>query len=110
MCCITTLFLVLISRIGIVIWWLANPEVRDTAFQTLVLPGMSPLPAWLCTLVGAIFLPWTTLAYLLVFQGGIVGYEWLVLVVGFLIDIAGHGGSYRHRHRIPVYRRIRRIL
>jgi hypothetical protein len=105
MCCITTLFLVLISRIGILIWWLANPAVRSSAFETFVLPGMSPLPSWLWTLAGAIFLPWTTLAYLLVFQGGIVGYEWLVLVVAFLFDMAGHGGSYRHRNRIHYRRR-----
>jgi hypothetical protein len=44
-------------------------------------------------------------AYLFVFPGGIVGYEWIVLGVAFLIDLAGHGGGYRHRDRIPLYRR-----
>ena len=39
------------------------------------------------------------------FQGGIVGTEWLILGVAFLIDIAGHGGSYRHRNRIQYRRR-----
>ena len=99
MCCITTLFLVLISRIGIVVWWLANPQVRDLAFSNWVLPGFS-LPAWLWTLAGAIFLPWTTLAYLLLFQGGIVGFEWVILGVALLVDLASHGGSYRHRKRV----------
>ncbi len=103
MCCITTLFLVLISRIGIIIWWLVNPQVRDLAFKHLILPGGLAFPAWLWTLVGAIFLPWTTLAYLFVFQGGIVGYKWIVLGVALLIDLAGHGGSYRHRHRVSGY-------
>jgi hypothetical protein len=105
MCCLTTLFLVLISRVGIAIWWLANPVLRDSAFESFALPGFQPLPAWLLTLIGAIFLPWTTLAYLLMFPGGIVGTEWLILVVAFLVDIAGHGGSYRHRHRIHYRRR-----
>jgi hypothetical protein len=50
--------------------------------------------------VGAIFLPWTTLAYLFLFPGGIVGYEWIVLGVAFLIDLASHGGTYYHRSRI----------
>jgi hypothetical protein len=52
--------------------------------------------------VGAIFLPWTTLAYLFLFPGGIVGYEWIVLGVAFLIDIASHGGTYYHRSRIRI--------
>jgi hypothetical protein len=58
------------------------------------------IPGWLWTLLGAIFLPWTTLAYLFLFPGGIVGYEWIVLGVAFLIDLASHGGTYYHRSRI----------
>ena len=102
MCCIVTLILVLLSRIGIVYWWLANPQSHDLPFKTWVIPGFSPLPAWLWTLLGAIFLPWTTLAYLFVFPGGITGYEWLVLGVAFLADLASHGGTYRHRSRIRI--------
>jgi hypothetical protein len=105
MCCITTIFLVLLSRIGILVWWLANPQSRNLPFASWVLPDGLIIPAWVWTLVGAIILPWTTLAYLILFPGGIVGYEWLVLVAAVLIDLAGHGGSYRHRDRIPGYRR-----
>ena len=102
MCCFVTLFLVLISRIGIVYWWLTNPQSHDLPFKSWVLPNVSVLPGWLWTLVGAIFLPWTTLAYLFLFTGGIVGYEWIVLGVAFLIDLASHGGTYRHRSRIRI--------
>lgn len=106
MCCISTIFLVLVSRVGILLWWLANPQLRDLPFRNWVLPGNLTFPAWLWTLAGAIFLPWTTLAYLFLFQGGISGYEWLVLGIALLVDLAGHGGSYRHRHHIRrVYRR-----
>ncbi len=101
-CCLTTIILALVSRVGIVLWWLANPLVHNLAFKNWVLPGLA-LPAWLWTLVGAIFLPWTTLAYLFVFQGGIWGYKWIVLLVALLIDLAGHGGSYYHRNRIRGY-------
>ena len=100
MCCITTLLLVLISRLGIVYWWLANPRSHDLPFAGWGLPG------WLVTLGGFIFLPWTTLAYLFLYPGGIVGMEWVVLGIALLIDLAGHGGSYRHRSRIR-YRRPR---
>ena len=105
MCCLTTIFLLLASRIGIVIWWLANPQSHNLPFNSWVLPGMAAFPGWVWTVVGGIFLPWTTLAYLLLFPGGIVGYEWIVLGVALLIDLAGHGGSYHHRNRIPSFRR-----
>lgn len=105
MCCFTTLFLVLISRIGIVLWWLGNPQARDLAFKSWILPGNLAFPAWLWALAGGIFLPWTTLAYLFLFQGGIEGYKWVVLGIAFLVDLAGHGGSYRHRNRVSYRRR-----
>jgi len=104
MCCFTTILLVFISRIAIVIWWLANPQSHNLPFANWTLPGSLVFPAWLWTLLGGIFLPWTTLAYLLLFPGGIVGYEWIVLGIALLIDLAGHTGTYRHRRRIP-YRR-----
>jgi hypothetical protein len=99
MCCITTLVLVLISRLGILYWWLANPVSHNLPFANWILP----LPGWLWTLLGAIFLPWTTLAYLFVYPGGVTGVKWAVLGIAFLVDMASHGGSYRHRNR--VYRR-----
>jgi hypothetical protein len=105
MCCFTTIFLVLGSRITILLWWLAEPQRFNLAFQNWALPGNYAIPVWVWTVLGGIFLPWTTLAYLFVFPGGIVGNEWIVLGVGFLIDLAGHGGGYRHRNRIPVYQR-----
>ncbi len=106
MCCLTTIFLVLGSRIALLLWWLADPQRFDLAFKDLGLPGVAyAIPVWIWTVLGGIFLPWTTLAYLLVFPDGVVGYEWLVLGIGLLIDVAGHGGGYHHRHRIPVYQR-----
>jgi hypothetical protein len=104
MCCITTIFLLLISRIGIVIWWLENPQSHNLPFRSWVLPGGLAFPALLWTVLGGIFLPWTTLAYLLVYPGGITGYKWIVLGFALLIDLAGHGGTYRHRNRVS-YRR-----
>jgi hypothetical protein len=100
MCCFTTIFLVLGSRIAIIVWWLSDPQRFSLAFKNWGLPVIA-VPAWIWTALGGIFLPWTTLAYLYVYPGGVVGYEWIVLGVGLLIDLAGHGGGYYHRHRIP---------
>ena len=88
----------LASRIIILVWWLSDPQRFTLAFKALKL-------LWAWTLLGFLFLPWTTLAYLYVFPGGIVGYEWIVLAVAFLIDLSEHGGSYRHRNRFSGYRR-----
>ncbi len=105
MCCITTIFLVLIARIGIIVWWLIDPQRFTQAADTLNRPIGFSLPAWIWGVLGFLFLPWTTLAYLYVFPGGITGYEWLILVVAILFDLSGHGGGYRHRHRIRQWRR-----
>ncbi|MGD0707528.1 MAG: hypothetical protein ABSA51_03635 [Anaerolineaceae bacterium] len=95
MCCITTIFLVFSSRLAILIWWLTDPQRFTLAFNNWFLP----LPVWLWTLLGGILLPWTTLAYLVLFPGGIEGYKWLVLAIALLVDLVGHGGGYHHRHR-----------
>lgn len=105
MCCFTTLFLVLVSRTAIVVWWMGDPQRFTLAVKALKLPVSLTFPVWAWTLLGFLFLPWTTLAYLYVFPGGIVGYEWAVLAIALLIDLSGYGGSYRHRNRFPGYRR-----
>jgi hypothetical protein len=45
---------------------------------------------WLLPLLGLIFLPWTTLMYLLVwsFPGGVSGAEWIVVGLGVVLDVA----------------------
>ncbi len=103
MCCLTTIFLVLISRIAIIVWWLIDPQRFNQAAQALKI-GTFTLPALIWAILGWLFLPWTTLAYLYVFPGGIQGFEWIILAIGFIIDISGHGGSYRHRRRIHLPR------
>lgn len=104
MCCFSTLFLVLISRLGIVYWWVMNPQSHNLPFSSWVIPGIPAFPAWIWIIVGGIFLPWTTLAYLFLFPGGITGNEWIVLGVALLVDLVGHSGSYYHRNRITYQR------
>lgn len=103
MSCITTIIIEFVSRIVIVLWWLSDRKLFILAFKNWALPGNIAIPGWVWPLLGFIFLPVTTLAYLYLIPGGIVGYEWIVLGIALLIDLVGHGGSYRHRHR--VYRR-----
>jgi hypothetical protein len=99
MCCLTTTFLMLASRIAIVVWWLLDPQRFSLAAKSLGRPGGFALPVWAWTVLGFLFLPWTTLAYLYVFPRGVVGYEWIVLIVAVLFDLSGYSGSFRHRNR-----------
>jgi hypothetical protein len=93
MCCIFATLLLLGPRITGAIWWIARPNLWATAFSS-----------WIWPLLGLIFLPWTTLMYLLVFAGGITGIEWLLIALAVVGDLASYGGSaYGNRNRIPGY-------
>jgi hypothetical protein len=102
--CLVTLFSALISRIAILVWWLASPQSHNLPFKDWIIPGGYILPAWIWVLLGAIFLPVTTLAYLFLFPGGITGNEWIILGAALLIDLLVHGGSYRNRRRLSLHR------
>jgi hypothetical protein len=76
------------------IWWLINPVRFNAAFST-----------WIWPLLGIIFLPWTTLMYLLVFPGGVIGFDWIWLALAVVADVSMYaGGGYGNRDRIPGYR------
>ncbi len=106
MCCPITALLLLGPRLALVVWWLTDSARFNLAFNAEVWPLQLPWPLWAWPLIGAIFVPWTTLAYLVVFPGGIVGLDWAWIGLGLLIDLSSHlGGGYRNRDRIPGYRR-----
>ncbi len=91
MCCFFTSLLLLGPRAGILIWWLLDTTRWQLAFTNFI---------W--GILGFIFLPWTTLMYVIVFPGGIVGFDWIWLGLGVLADIGSHvGGAYTNRERIP---------
>jgi hypothetical protein len=52
---------------------------------------------------GMIFLPWTTLMYLLVAPGGISGFDAPWLALAALVDVASYagGGIFQRRRRAP---------
>jgi hypothetical protein len=93
MCCVFTLLVVLGPRVAGIIWWIARPALWQSAFNTVVWP-----------ILGLIFLPWTTLMYMLVFPGGVVGFDWFWIVLAVFADVASYaGGGYGNRNRIPGY-------
>jgi hypothetical protein len=103
MCCLVTILLVFGPRIALLAWWLTEASRFARAFGPEAWPISAPWPLWVWPLLGAIFLPWTTLAYLVVFPGGIAGLDLLWLGLALLVDLGSHGSGYRQRGR--VYRR-----
>jgi hypothetical protein len=96
MCCFFTILLFLGPRVAGVVWWIANPirwvgSTSASAFSSALWP-----------ILGIIFLPWTTLMYLIIYPGGVTGFEWVWLGLAIVFDIANYaGGGFGNRDRIP---------
>jgi hypothetical protein len=60
----------------------------------------SAFDSWLLPLIGFLVLPWTTLAYGVMWDVGtheVTGFEWFVVAVAFLADVGIVGGASRRR-------------
>jgi hypothetical protein len=95
MCCLATLLLLLGPRVGIFFWWLLEPARWSLAFDTFIWPFL-----------GFLFVPWTTLMYVVVFPGGIDGFDWVWLGIGLAADVVSWTGGgysgYTNRDKLPV--------
>jgi hypothetical protein len=81
-------------RLAILMWWLIQPVRFDQALDD----------RWVLTILLWLFLPWTLLMYMFVFPGGIVGFDWVILILGLLADIASYsGGFWGNRNQVPGY-------
>lgn len=90
MCCFLASLFFIGPRVAFLIYWLI-PVGRLRIFVAF--------NTWIWPLLGLIFLPWTTLMYVLVYGGnGIVGFDWVWLGLAFLADLAAYGsGAARRR-------------
>ena len=54
---------------------------------------------WLIPLLGIIFLPFTTVMYMLTwtFTGGIEGWDWMWILLGFILDLSKWAGIWNNR-------------
>ena len=90
MCCLFATMVLFGPRLAILIWWLFDSTRWQLAFNN-----------FLWAFLGWLFLPWTTLMYVLVAPtGNIVGFDWVWLGIAFLVDIGGYVSSgYGNRAR-----------
>lgn len=82
----------IIARVALIGVWIATSLV-GRAFDG----------NWLFPLLGVLFLPFTALAYVLVYVpgAGVTGWSWGVVALAFLVDLATHSsGAVSTRRRL----------
>ena len=91
MCCAIGILALLGPRFLLFVWWLVEPARWGIAFGN----------DWFFGLLGFIFVPWTTLAYVIVAPGGVDGADWLLIAFGLVVDVmTWGGGAFGNRDRI----------
>ena len=89
MCCLFASLLLLGPRAVIFLWWLAQPARWNLTFDNFLLPFL-----------GFLFFPWTTLMYVVVFPGGLDTFDWIGLILAFVIDVGSWtSGGFTGRRR-----------
>jgi hypothetical protein len=81
------------SRLFLMFAWIGRPVLFDAAFGS-----------WIVPCLGFLFLPFTTLMYLLLLQGpgAISGLDWLWLALAVVMDIVSVGAAgVANRNQIP---------
>ena len=74
---------------AMLIWWFIRPVYINAAFSS-----------WIWGILGWIFLPWTTLMYIIIYPGGVTGFDWVWLGLSLLADLGTYGGGgYGNRDR-----------
>jgi hypothetical protein len=96
MCCAFLSLVLLGPRIFNAIWWVVRPGLWQAAFFNW------PLIWWLWPILGIVVLPWTTMMYVLVSPGGVVGGDWIWVGLMLVADIVSYTGG-AGRKRIPGY-------
>ncbi len=92
MCCAIAVLGILGPRALMLFWWLTDPARWNVVFGGPLAP-----------ILGFLFLPWTTIMYVLVYSvGGLSLGGWLLVGLGLVVDIGTYGGgAYGNRDRVP---------
>lgn len=86
--CLLALMSVFAPRLVFLIVWIARPAYVDAVFNTFIFP-----------LLGLIFLPFTTLIWVLLDAPpvGVAGVDWLWIILAVLLDLSHYGTAYASR-------------
>jgi hypothetical protein len=86
--CFVALLALISPRLALIALWLFG-DLLSRAFDS-----------WLLPLLGFFLLPWTTLAYAVMWASGpngVEGFEWFIVILAFLLDLGSYGHSQRVR-------------
>lgn len=92
--CLFLSMLFLGPRAAIFLWWLIEPGRWAIVFNN----------SFIVPFLGFLFVPWSTLMYVVVGPGGIVGWDWLWMALALSADVASYaGGAVGGRGKVPGY-------
>jgi hypothetical protein len=93
--CLFALFAGMFPRLADIFIWIARPTYMSRAFNG----------SWLWPLLGIIFLPFTTLMYILLWSAtGLYGWDWFWIVLAVFLDLSHYAHTaYNNRAAIPGY-------
>ena len=86
--CLFVLIAAFSPRLAVILMWIFTPWV-DRAFGPIIWP-----------ILGLIFLPLTTLLYVILWNTGgrgVTGWEWIFVILAFFGDLASHAAAGRQR-------------
>ncbi|MEZ5077490.1 MAG: hypothetical protein R2725_08615 [Solirubrobacterales bacterium] len=85
--CLVVLFALISPRLALFFVWIFS-DLLSRAFE-----------AWYIPLLGFFLLPWTTLAYAVMWSSSdrVYGFEWFIVAIFFLFDLASWANRDRFR-------------
>jgi hypothetical protein len=85
--CLVALLALISPRLAIFVLWLFS-NVLDRAYDD-----------WIVPVLGFFLLPWTTLAYAVMWSSSdrVAGFEWFIVVLAFVIDLGAYASRGRAR-------------
>ena len=91
--CLLAMTAAFAPRLVLLFMWIVGPRV-NAAFDSFIWP-----------LLGLIFLPYTTIMYVLVWTSGIgvSGWDWIWILLGVVLDIMKWGQIANNRRQVPGY-------
>jgi hypothetical protein len=87
--CLVALLALISPRLALFVIWLFS-DLLSRAFES-----------WAVPLIGFFLLPWTTLAYAAMWSSSdrVYGFEWFIVALGFVFDLASYSRVERRRRR-----------
>ena len=89
--CLLALAIAAAPRLVLIVMWIFGPRINAT-FDSFIVP-----------LLGLIFLPYTTVMYVLTWNPvtGVVGWDWVWVLLGLMLDVMKWASIYQNRQEVP---------